>query len=632
MGFLVVGTAGHIDHGKSALVKALTGTDPDRLAEEQQRGMTIDIGFAFLNENVAFIDVPGHERFVKNMVTGASTVDVAMVVIAADDGIMPQTREHIAILNLLGIRQGIIVINKIDLVETEWLELVVAEVQNLVQATFLANAPLFRVSVTTGAGIKELKKYLTDLPERFVRPTTTSLFRLPIDRVFSVRGHGTVVTGTIISGRVNVGDEVEVLPLTSICKVRGLQTQGQTVTCAAAGQRAALNLTGVERMVLTRGQVLATPDAFPTTRLLTVRIELLPGTSVLKYNDRVHLHLNTAEDLVRVRFIGRDSLSGGEQAIAQLSAEHLLSSGFRDRFILRNQSARQTIGGGLVLDPQPAPLRKKAVDDIKDLLELSQADLTAWIEWYLNQSGSNIVTREQLSRRFSATIRETETALEPLKESGRVVCTDDGYVAEAKIVKSKAVLLDYLTRFHGENPLAPGIEKAELLARVGLDESLTNWTIEMLLQVKILKLNADKIALADFNPRLSAHQQNLLIAIEQTLLSAGLTPPDLETLSTQFQISIEELHRLLTLLVLERRVVMVEKILPFHPQSLEKAAALIEKFLTEHKIATVSELKTLLGISRKFAVPLLAYFDQQGLTVRKGDERCLAGVSGNSRG
>ena len=377
---LIIGTAGHIDHGKSALVKALTGTDPDRLAEEHLRGMTIDIGFAFLNENIAFIDVPGHERFIKNMVTGASTIDVAMLVIAADDGIMPQTREHFEILKLLGIRHGIVVVNKIDLVQPDWLEMVVEDIRQLVEGSFLENAPLFKTSTVSGAGIAELRRFLIELPNQIPEVHSTGLFRLPVDRVFSIKGFGTVVTGTVLSGEIKVGEEIEIMPSGKRAKIRSVQSHNQPLDSVARGQRAALNLVGISKEQIERGMIIAPPGAFVKTNLLTVYIESLPSAPPIEYNDQLRLHLGTGEYIVRIRLIGRDRLFPGKQGVAQIVLDQPISAGFRDHFILRSYSPLVTIGGGIVLENSPEPLRKKNKETAAELERLVFAANEEWLK------------------------------------------------------------------------------------------------------------------------------------------------------------------------------------------------------------------------------------------------------------
>ena len=623
---LIIGTAGHIDHGKSALVKALTGTDPDRLAEEHLRGMTIDIGFAFLTENIAFIDVPGHERFIKNMVTGASTIDVAMLVIAADDGIMPQTREHFEILKLLGIQHGIIAVNKIDLVKPDWLEMVVEDVRQLVEGSFLENAPLFKTSTVTGSGIAELCRFLIELPNQIPEVRSTSLFRLPVDRVFSVKGFGTVVTGTVLSGEIKVGEEVEIMPSGQRAKIRSLQSHNQPLDSITRGQRAALNLVGVSKEQIERGMIVATLGAFVKTNLLTVYIESLPSAPPIEYNDQLRLHLGTGEYIVRIRLIGRDRLFPGKQGVAQIVLDQPISAGFRDHFILRSYSPLVTIGGGIVLENSPEPLRKKDEPIAAELERLVCAGNEEWLKWLIFRQGEKLITIEKLAQALTITVAEISPLLVQLVKENVIRESEGKIIAAERFAECTEKLITVLIEFHRQNPLLPGLEKATLFGNLHLDETLGNWLIEELAKAGKIRIVGDKLAIAGFTPQLNQRQISRQEQILAEITESGLTPPTLAELAEKLQTDLAEMRQLINLLVSQQEVVLIDRIYPFSAAAVAEAETKLIEFLRGKSGATVSELKEVLGISRKFALPLLNYFDQKGMTARSGDKRRLGSI------
>jgi len=623
---LIIGTAGHIDHGKSALVKALTGTDPDRLAEEHLRGMTIDIGFAFLTENIAFIDVPGHERFIKNMVTGASTIDVAMLVIAADDGIMPQTREHFEILKLLGIQHGIIVLNKIDLVKPDWLEMVVEDIRQLVEGSFLENAPLFKTSTVTGSGIAELCRFLIELPNQIPEVRSTSLFRLPVDRVFSVKGFGTVVTGTVLSGEIKVGEEVEIMPSGQRAKIRSLQSHNQPLDSITRGQRAALNLVGVSKEQIERGMIVATLGAFVKTNLLTVYIESLPSAPPIEYNDQLRLHLGTGEYIVRIRLIGRDRLFPGKQGVAQIVLDQPISAGFRDHFILRSYSPLVTIGGGIVLENSPEPLRKKDEPIAAELERLVCAGNEEWLKWLIFRQGEKLITIEKLAQALTATVAEISPLLAKLVKENVIREREDKIIAAERLAECAEKITATLAEFHRQNPLLPGLEKATLFGNLHFDEMLGDWLTEDLTQAGKIRVIGDKLAIAGFAPQLSERQTTRQEQILAEITKSALTPPTLAELAEKLQTDLAEMRQLINLLVSQQEVVLIDRIYPFSAAAVAEAETKLIEFLRGKSGATVSELKEVLGISRKFALPLLNYFDQKGMTARSGDKRRLGSI------
>ncbi len=621
---IIVGTAGHIDHGKSALVKALTGTDPDRLLEEKQRGMTIDIGFAFLNENIALIDVPGHERFVKNMVTGARTIDTALLVVAANDGIMPQTREHFDILQLLKIPRGVIAITKIDLVETGWIDLVEKEIRELTRDSFLENAPIFRVSAITNSGIDELKNYLLSLTG-VIQPQATAqqIFRLPIDRIFVMKGYGTVVTGSVLSGTVAVGDELEVLPIQKLVKVRGIQSHNRVVVRISAGHRAALNIQGIEAKQLRRGFELATPGYFQPTKLLSCSITLLPTAPPVKSNTQVRLHLGTAEYLARVRFVGRSGLSAGETGIVQLVLDESATAGFRDHFIIRQYSPMITIGGGVVLETQPTPLRQKDIQAAESLQQWVTENIFLLILKLLEDNPLQLYQVHQLATIFSCHDEEIQDYLLRLEKDGIVVRIEKFWCSTSQHEKLKKKILDLISDYHREEPLASGITKATIEEKLRLSPVLVNVLLKRLAAEKQLKITGDKVTLADFEIRFSPMQQKFLMTLEAALRQAEFSPMDLQEIQHSTELSAKEVWGLLAYLVDQQKIIQIDKDKFMATEVVNRGIILIREYLLKKHSATVSELKIILNTSRKWAVPLLNYYDKIGLTNRIGDQRVL---------
>lgn len=621
---VIIGTAGHIDHGKSSLIRALTGVDPDRLAEEKQRGMTIDIGFAFLNENIAFIDVPGHEKFVKNMVTGASTVDTGLLVVAADDGIMPQTREHFDILCLLNVRRGIIVITKTDLVEPDWTDMVEEEIREFVKGSFLEHATLFRVSAVSGSGLSELKEYLLRLPgELTARAGEAEILRLPVDRVFSVKGYGTVVTGTVISGQVKIGAELELLPLGKPVKVRGIQSHNITVNEISAGHRAAINIQGVEYSEVKRGDFLAVPGYFKTGSLLTCSVTLLATSQPLKYNSVVRIHLGTGEYLARIRLIGRDRLSPGESAIAQLIFDDPLSAGFRDRFIIRQYSPMITIGGGVVLTVAAKPLRKKdriIADSLDCLMNSEGADLIAR---HLDLHPLQLFTERDLAVRFSISEKRVRNYLTELSAAGQIVQIDKYWTSKSKHSELKTEILKLLQNYHRQRSLASGMARTELLDALKIPAELLNYLLQQLCNEQAVKISGEKVALFEFQIAFSDVQRQFIESLERDLKQAEFNPPDLKEIHRRSPLSGEEVQLIVAFLLDENRIVQIDRDKFLHCDAVKEGEERIRGYLAGKQSATVSELKEVLNTSRKWAVPILNYYDKIGLTTRIGDQREL---------
>jgi selenocysteine-specific elongation factor len=633
MKHVVVGTAGHIDHGKTSLVKALTGTDTDRLPEEKARGITIDLGFAFLEEpdglTIEIVDVPGHERFIKNMLAGVGGIDVAMLVIAADEGVMPQTREHLGICSLLHIRSGLVVLTKTDLVEPDWLELVRDDVAGLVRRTFLDGCPVLTVSAKTGEGIPELRTALRALAAGVTPRGTDHLPRLPIDRVFTIKGFGTVVTGTLMAGRLRVDDRVEVFPAGVQAKVRGLQAHGRTVEQSAAGQRTAVNLQGVERVAVERGNVLGLAGTLVPSELVDGTLELLADAPrPLKTRDRVRVHAGTSEIMARVLLLDRQELAPGESTFARLRLEGPLVALPGDRFVIRSYSPMVTIGGGTLLDIAPPRFKRKAPALIAHLTLLREDSPEAVVEEHVRHAGGVGVRVAPLSGRVPFGPERLRALLDTLQTSGRVVAIDrDWFVHPESLARLRELTLGALTQFHSTAPLRPGMSREELRGRAGAaDERVFAHLLAALEAEVLVRIDRDKVRLASHEVRLSPEQQKAADRLEQEYLSAEAAPPSPEEALARAGQSGDEEHELFQVLIEARKLVRVKESLYFHARALEAIQDKLVAMLRERKEIGPGDIKDLLGISRKYAIPLLEFFDARRVTARVGERRVLRGA------
>jgi selenocysteine-specific elongation factor len=628
---VIVGTAGHIDHGKSTLIEALTGTHPDRLEEEKRRGITIDLGFAFLDSGgvrFGFVDVPGHERFVKNMLAGTSGIDLVLLVVAADEAIKPQTREHFDICRLLGVKRGVIALTKSDLVDAYGAEMVRAEMEDFLKGSFLADAAILPVSAKTGAGLGQLKQALLEAARETTAKPSQRHFRLPIDRSFAVKGFGTVVTGTLISGQLAVGDEVELLPEKKLLRVRGLEIGGKGVPCAEAGQRTAVNLAGVEYSALRRGMVIAAPGKFGKTRRVDTQLELLKGAPRLNNRAEVHLHTATAETLAQVRLYDRTELAPGETAMAQLRlADEVVAVG-GDRFIVRQASPVVTIGGGQILDPLAKRPTAKDAGRLKFLATLAggsrQEILQALVE--RNILGIGLV---EIVGRTGWLESELRSAAQTLARAGAIHIVNSEpllLLAEPLFKEISAKLLARVQSFHHDNPLLPGIAREDLRASLGrrvrtetfrtaLDELLHENKIAA--QGQLLKKPGSEISLMPEEAQ--AKQQ-----IEQSFQKAGLAVPSVREVLAQLAIESRRSEKILQMLLREKVLVRVSPELIFHRDALSQLPGILQTYKKSRgERLGVPAFKELTGITRKYAIPLLEYLDRQRLTRRMGDERVI---------
>jgi selenocysteine-specific elongation factor len=634
---IVVGTAGHIDHGKSALVRALTGTDPDRLKEEKARGITIDLGFAHAEiegTNFAFVDVPGHERFVKNMLAGAGGIDLAVLVIAADESVMPQTREHFQICSLLHVAGGLIVLTKADLADADMLGLARLEARELVAGSFLEDAPIVAVSSKTGAGLDELRRALATAAARVASREEDGPARLPIDRVFSVRGFGTVVTGTLVSGRLRVDDEAVVLPRELRAKIRGLQVHGRAAPEAGAGRRVAINLGGVELTDLARGDVLCTPGTIAPTRRFDATIELLADARPLRHGARVRFHHGTSEMLGRVALSSVAGVDGpaaemaaAASAYARLRLERpaVLTRG--DRFILRAYSPPITIGGGVVVDPHPPRGAIRTAAGRERFLRLDparrrQEDVAAA---FVEERAALGLPASALVSRAGLTPAAAERTAAALIEAGRIRRVGGLLVATSVLDDRSAKLLKALADHHGAQPLSEGMPREEARDRIvgRAAPELFDFIVETLVaDGKIVA--RDRLALSGHRISLSPHEARALAAIEQIYQQAGLAPPDLKGAAEGAGLDAAVAERVGRLLIRQKALVKVDDLL-FHADALAALKADVRALKSAGAVAKVdvAAFKERYGITRKYAIPLLEYLDRERITRRVGDSRVV---------
>jgi len=627
---VIVGTAGHIDHGKSTLVEALTGTNPDRLEEEKRRGITIDLGFAFLDlgdVRFGFVDVPGHEKFVRNMLAGVGGIDLVVLVVAADESIKPQTREHFDICRLLGIPRGIVAITKSDLVDPDVLGLVRLEIDEFVRGSFLEGAPIVPVSATTGAGLDAFKKELLRVAETVPAKDAIQHFRLPIDRAFTMKGFGTVVTGTLVSGSLQTEDEAELYPLRKRVRVRGLHSGGRAVVRALAGQRTAVNLAGIERDEIRRGMVLGPPAVFEPTKRVDARITLLASARPLKNRARVHFHQGTAEAIADVVLIAGNELAPGQSALAQLRLDQPVLLLPRDRFILRQFSPVVTIGGGTALDVQ-APRHKRADPSIAPFLETLERGNREEILAAFAEAAPQGLSLEQIIARTGWGDGEIQQVAHRQAAANRLrVIGDQPFtIASAKLVAGYAANLRIaLEKFHQANPLSPGIPKQDLRGRAGKTRAeIFAAALDDLVKTGVLAVSGDLVQRAGREIALSAEEAKAKKLIEEEFERAGLTVPSFATVLEKLPVELKRAQKILQILLREKVLIKVTDELIFHRTAVAQLREMLAKYRKERgNKLPIPVFKELTGITRKYAIPLLEYLDRERVTRRVGDERVI---------
>ena len=628
---IILGTAGHIDHGKTSLIRALTGIDTDRLKEEKERGITIELGFAHLDlpggKRLGIVDVPGHEKFVKNMVAGATGVDLVAIVIAADEGVMPQTREHVEICELLKVKHGLVILTKIDMVEPDWLELVKEDVKGYLAEGFLANAPIVEVSSVTGEGLKELinvlDKLVQDIPERH----RGHIFRLPIDRVFTMKGFGTVITGTSVSGRIKTGNEITIYPQCIDSRIRGIQVHNKEVQEVTAGLRTAVNLQGLERAVIQRGNILATKDALRPTYMVDVDLYLLPSSPrKLKNRAKVRFHTGTSEIISTAVLLDRDKLDQGDSCFAQIRLDEPTAVLRGDRYVLRSYSPVRTIGGGEVLNALPKKKKRFSETVLSEMKTLSSGNNNEIIELFVSSGRFKGLEQKTLPFLINMSRSRLGDALKSLKSQKKIVLYDKegGILIHSDFLnKARDEILDTISQYHKDFPLKAGLLKEELRSRTtGADNpKLFNYLVKLIAGEGIIVQEKEILRLKDHQVTLAQDQEKARNELEDIYLKSRLKPPYFKDLKDNFPgtTGIEVLE----VMVKEGVLLKIKEDLYFHHEAIEKLEKELVDFIKTHGEITTPQVKEITGVSRKYTIPLIEYFDRNQLTVRVGDSRVL---------
>ncbi|MEM4260993.1 MAG: selenocysteine-specific translation elongation factor [Candidatus Woesearchaeota archaeon] len=622
MHHIILGTAGHIDHGKSALVKALTGIDPDRLKEEKERGITIDLGFAYLKYTngltVGIVDVPGHERLVRNMLAGAGGIDIVLFVVAADEGIMPQSIEHFNICNLLKIKSGIVAITKCDLVDKDWLDLVRNDVKEFLKDSFLENSEIINVSTITMENIELLKEKIKQESLKVNPKSTKGIFRLPIDRVFTLKGFGTVVTGTVFSGKISVGEEVDILPCKVRTKIRGLHCHGQSVNEAYAGQRVAINLQGVDRDLLKRGDTVVNIDRLVPAYQIDAKITLLSHVKSLKNREIVHFHIGTSEKTARTILYGKNELKAGETCYCQFRLNEPVITMSGDRFIIRRVTPIDTIGGGEILDPSSYKISHRK--SINELTFFDNGTLTEKIALRIKRTSINGIRLSSLEGWINADIPEIHASVNDLRSRQLVYQYDDMIFHSEAIRIFQDIIIKKLVEYHKNNPIKQGIPKEELRNYVKVDVKIFN---SLLLSMKDIHIERELVRLSSFKPLLNKKDEVNKDLILQILNKTGTEPPNIEELSKILNIEQKYILNMLKLMEKEGLVIKISNSIYVKSDSYQKGLENLRNFFREKPFITVREFKDIFPTNRKCAIHFLEYLDSIKMTKRVGDARQL---------
>jgi len=635
---IILGTAGHIDHGKTSLIRLLTGIDTDRLKEEKARGITIELGFAHLTlpsgELMGIVDVPGHEKFVRHMVAGATGIDMVAMVIAADEGVMPQTREHMDICQLLGVRSGLIVLTKVDVAGAEWLELVEEDVREFVKGTFLEGAPLVHFSAVNLKGTEEVLAAISDVASSLAERQSGGLFRMPLDRVFTMRGFGTVVTGTPISGTLTLGDTVQIFPGSLTAKIRGLEVHNERVTQVSAGLRSAINLQGVSKEDVKRGQVLSLEKSLLPSRSMDVWLQYLSNNEKpLKNRSRIRFHVGTAEILGRALLLDSETLAPGRSGLAQIQLEEETAALSGDRFVLRSYSPVRTIAGGEILHPRPTRHKRFQESVIADLNILHEGDPIKKLNVLIASAGRKGTSAGELAALIDLPAKKLKNALNTILSNKEALIYDkvNGRILNSEVIRDlNGRVLKILVEYHETYPLRPGLNKEELKTRIPplADNKLLAFILENLTETKAVGVEQDLIHLSGHRPSLAKEHEEIESRLLHTYKQAGLTPPYFKDVSAGLTGNVNQQREVLELMLNKNILVRVKDDLYFHHQALEGVKKQILDHFHETKELTTPRFKEMTGLTRKYLIPLLEYFDTQGLTMRLGDIRVLRNDTG----
>jgi selenocysteine-specific elongation factor len=631
---IIIGTAGHVDHGKTCLIKALTGIDTDRLKEEKKRGITIDIGFAWLDlpsgEKAGIVDVPGHEKFIKNMLAGASGMDMVLFVVAADEGVMPQTREHLGILSLLDVKNGIVVLTKTDLVDEEMMEIVRYDLQCELKGTFLEHAPVVPVSAYTGQGLEELKSLIYKIAEGVQQKDVDKPFRLPVDRVFIMDGFGTVITGTLTQGRISVGDEAAVYPGGRMAKIRKLQVHGQNVDTAFAGQRVALNLASIKKDEVARGDTLAAPGSMDDTMMLDARLHLVADTArTVENGSTLHLYHGTRHMLCRAVLLDRDSLHAGESCLAQLRLPEPIAAQNGDHFVVRFYSPVETVGGGVILEANPA--KHKRMDQaalaglaIKESGSRRERILQAILEY-----SPRLATTGLISKRLFISEDTLRGELASVADQSRLVqITGKIIVHESYLGGLQEKLEEILAEYHAKNPLQAGMRKDELRGRLlpKADLAVADRILDVFAEREAIRLNGQRVALSDFSIRYTDAQMKIRTALEKIYAEGGYTVPNLDDVQAQFASGKEAFRQVLQSMLDNRVLVCISPQIFLHRDYYNKAIQAMQDLQDKNGVIALGDFRDALAASRKYAYAFLEYCDRNNITQRTGDLRKMTDI------
>jgi selenocysteine-specific elongation factor len=628
----IIGTAGHIDHGKTSLIKALTGFDTDRLKEEKERGISIDLGFAHLDltdgTSAGIVDVPGHERFIKNMLAGAHGIDLVLFTVAADDGVMPQTEEHLDIVHLLGVKMAIFVITKADLVPPARVAEVGEEIDILTLGTVLENSPKIAVSSATGQGIAELKERIAEILRSRNKTPPSGYFRLPVDRAFVLQGHGVVVTGTGLSGEIKVGEQVRCLPGDHIFRVRSLQVHGNSVESAGWGQRVAMNLTGPDRAEIARGHVICHEKISLVTDRFDTHLEVRPGARKgLKNHQRVRVHLGAAERLGKIVILdASEKIEPKQSAFCQITIGEPLLALRGDHFILRDETARRTLAGGIIINPW-AQRHKRGETRLQDRLDaLLKGDTAALTEAYIESSAAFALPIEAIYQFLNVREDQIRDAIEQMKNLRLLSAEGERlYTTQEKWQRVKEQLLELLKAFHAAHPLVPGMDMEELRGKLvyALSPKIFRVVTDALISEKLIAREENLLRLVSHRVQLGGQEKSLMDKIKKLLGEQPLAPPDLKEIEKQAGVTRNRLNEVVRLLEREGAVVRITTDMYFLASSIEQLRQTLRKYLTEKGEMTAASFRDLIGSSRKYTIPLLEFFDRDGLTIRIGDIRRL---------
>jgi selenocysteine-specific elongation factor len=631
---IILGTAGHVDHGKTSLIQALTGIDTDRLKEEKERGITIELGFAYLDlpcgHRLGIVDVPGHEKFVKNMVAGAAGMDLVAFIIAADEGIMPQTREHFAICRLLGIERGLIIITKKDMVEPDWLELVTDDVRTFFADSFLEDAPMVSVSSTTGEGIEEVKNVLDQLVAESDFSDPFGPFRMPVDRVFSMKGFGTVITGTAISGRIKTGEDLMFFPSRKSGKIRGIQVHNNDTQEAEAGHRTAINLQGLEKETINRGEMAAAVDCLQPSYLLDAHfLYLNSNKKPYKNRSRVRIHIGTAEIMGRLVLLEDEELPPGSEANVQILLEEQAGCWPGDKYVVRSYSPIYTIGGGVIFNGSPRK-RKRFREENKHVFQTYRENVPENLaQLHIKESGYNGLTLDRLAVKVGIFGNRIKKIVQLPLSSRKIILIEQDkqrMVAETVYKKLSEKLCSVLTTYHKDNPLKAGLSKEELRSRLyrGLDQRLFQFLLNDLQKKGTIVQDQALIRMTDHQVSLKDEEKTFREELELFFKQAGLAPPTIKEVKAKFsKYPNHLLKEVLVIMEREGELVKVTEDLYFHKPALEKIKETLISLLAKKGEIDTPAFKDLTGLSRKFSIPLLEYFDKIKVTMRVGDKRIL---------